>query len=88
MNGSEYKGLFAEDVGNVKFSYQELFTVLFDVEWTLNARPLNYEHNEVDGKVLTPSHFIYERRIKSLPDDIIEPTLYLGYWVASGHQGF
>ena len=47
--------------------------MLVEVECMLNARPLTYEYNEVDDEVLTPSHLIYGRRIKSLPDEIIEP---------------
>ena len=60
-------------LGNAGLSYEELLTVLAEVECTLNARPLTYEYNEVHGEVLTPSHLIYGRRIKSLPDEITEP---------------
>ena len=47
--------------------------MLVEVECTLSARPLTYEYNEVEGEVLTPAHLIYRRRIKSLPDEIVEP---------------
>ena len=48
-------------------------TLLTEVESTLNSRPLTYEYNEVEEEVLTPSHLIYGRRIKTLPDEIVEP---------------
>ena len=38
--------------GNARLSYEELLTVLAEVECTLNARPLTYEYNEVDQEVL------------------------------------
>ena len=58
---------------NARLSYEELFTVLVEVECTLNAWPLTYEYNEVHREVLRPSHLIYERRIKSLSDEMTEP---------------
>ena len=67
------KDCLRETLGNARLSYEELLTVLAEGECTLNARPLTYEYNEVYGEVLTPSHLIYGRRIKSLPDEITEP---------------
>ena len=67
------KDCLRKTLGNARLSYEELLTVLAEVECKLNARPLTYEYNEVHGEVLTPSHFIYGRRIKSLPDEITEP---------------
>lgn len=67
------KDCLRKTLGNARLSYEELLTVLAEVECTLNARPLTYEYNEVDQQVLTPSHLIYGRRIKTLPDEIVEP---------------
>ena len=67
------KDCLRKTLGNARLSYEELLTVLAEVECTLNARPLTYEYNEVDQEVLTPSHLIYGRRIKTLPDEIVEP---------------
>ena len=47
--------------------------MLVEVECMLNVRPMTYKYNEVDDEVLTPSHLIYGRRIKSLLDKIMEP---------------
>lgn len=67
------KDCLRKTLGNAKLSYEELLTVLVEVECTLNSRPLTYEYDEVDEEVLTPSHLIYGRRIKALPDEIVEP---------------
>lgn len=67
------KDCLRKTLGNTRLSYEELLTVLTEVECTLNARLLTYEYNEVDEEVLTPSHLIYGRRIKSIPNEIVEP---------------
>ena len=67
------KDSLQETLGNARLTYEELLTVLVEVECMLNARPMTYEYNEVDDEVLTPSHLIYGRRIKSLLDEIMEP---------------
>ncbi|XP_044171892.1 uncharacterized protein LOC122956294 [Acropora millepora] len=67
------KQCLKKTLGNARLSFDELSTLLTEVESTLNSRPLTYEYNEVDEEVLTPSHLIYGRRIKSLPDEIVEP---------------
>ena len=67
------KDCLRKTLGNARLSYEELLTLLAEVECTLNARPLTYEYNEVDQQVLTPSDLIYGRRIKTLPDEIVEP---------------
>ena len=71
--GASVKDCLRKTLGNARLSYEELLTVLAEVECTLNARPLIYVYNEVHGKVSTPSHLIYGQRIKSLPDEITEP---------------
>lgn len=71
--GASVKDCLRKTLGNARLSYEELLTVLAEVECTLNARPLTDEYNEVHGKVSTPSHLIYGRRIKSLSDEITEP---------------
>ena len=67
------KDCLRKTLGNARLTYEELLTVLVEVECILNARPMTYEYNEVDDEVLTPSHLIYGRRIKSLLDEIMEP---------------
>ena len=60
-------------LGNARLTYDELVTSLVEIKVMLNSRPLTYEYTEVDEGVLTPSHLIYGRRIRSMPDEITEP---------------
>ena len=55
-------------LGNSKLTFDELRTVLVEVEANLNRRTLTYEYDEVNDEVLTPSHLVYGRRITTLPD--------------------
>ena len=55
-------------IGNARLTFDELLTVLVEVEGTLNCRPLTYEYNNPEGEVLTPAHLIYGRRLQSLPE--------------------
>ena len=45
--------------------------IYFNLESTLNCRPLTYEYDEI-GEVLTPSHLMYGRRLVSLPDEVYD----------------
>ena len=55
-------------IGNTRLTFNELLTVLVEVEGTLNSRSLTYEYNNPEGEVLTPAHLIYGRRLQSLPE--------------------
>ena len=55
-------------IGNARLTFDELLTVLVEVEGTLSSRPLTYEYNNPEGEVLTPAHLIYGRRLQSLPE--------------------
>ena len=66
------KACLRKVLGNARLSFDELLTVLVEVEGTLNSRPLTYEYSEAGYEVLTPSHLIYGRRIQSFPDLIAE----------------
>ena len=63
-------------LGNARLSYDEMHTMLVEVECTLNARPLTYVYNEVELEVITPSHLLHGRNIKSLPDYPLEEEDY------------
>ena len=54
-------------LGNAKLTFDELNTVLVEVEGTLNARSLTDAFEELEGEVLTPSHLIYGRAIHFIP---------------------
>ena len=55
--------------GQAKLTYEEVFTVLAEVELVLNSRPLTYVSAD---DLLTPSHLMYGRRILNLPDHLLE----------------
>ena len=67
------KQCLKKTLGNARLSFDELSMLLTEVESTLNSRPLTYEYSDVDEEVLTLSHLIYGRRMKTLPDEIVEP---------------
>ena len=53
---------------NARLSFDELLTVLSEVEATRNSRPLTYDYDNKGEEVLTPTHLIYGRRLTSLPE--------------------
>ena len=53
-------------IRNARLNYDELSTVLVEVEAALNSRPLTYVFDEME-EPLTPSHLIVGRRILSVP---------------------
>lgn len=55
-------------LGRASLNFEEMCTVLTEVEATLNSRPLTFVHNEVDEpQPLTPAHFLVGKRLTSLP---------------------
>ena len=58
---------------NARLTYEELLTVVVDIECVLNsrARPLTFVHSEDMEEPLTPSHLMLGRRIRSISDDIV-----------------
>ena len=55
-------------LGNARLSFDELLTVLNEVEATLNSRPLTYEYDTPGEEVLTTALLMYGRRLTSLPE--------------------
>ena len=45
-------------LGSSKLTYEELLTVLVEVECVLNSRPLTYVYSEEAEEPLTPSHLL------------------------------
>ena len=55
-------------LGKASLNFEEMCTVLTEVEATINSRPLTFVHNEVDEpQPLTPAHFLVGKRLTSLP---------------------
>ena len=55
-------------IGTARLSYDELLTVVTEVEAVLNSRPLTYVSSEDVEEPLTPSHLMFGYRVISLPD--------------------
>jgi len=52
-------------IGRGIFDFEQLRTIIVEVESIVNARPLTYLHDDTEGisYTLSPSHFMYGRRI-------------------------
>ena len=59
------KGCLKRVIGHARLTFDELVTVVIEVEATLNSRPLSYD--DLD-EPLTPAHLLTGRRLTSLPD--------------------
>ena len=49
--------------GNAKLSYEEMETLLIEIEGVLNSRPLTYCYDELDEPHLAPSSLVIGRRL-------------------------
>ncbi len=59
-------------VGNVKLTFEELSTVLTQIEACLNSRPLAPLPDSDEGlDVLTPGHFLIGKSLVALPDSTV-----------------
>lgn len=56
-------------LGRSTVSYEELQTILADVDVVMNSRPLCYSYEDSTEEVITPSHLMYGRRIlRKMPE--------------------
>ena len=58
---------------NAQLNYEELTTVLAEVEAIINSRPLTYMYSDNINEALSPSHLIFGKRLLTLPDNIVYP---------------
>ena len=59
-------------LGSAKLDYEELVTVITEVEGTINSRPLTYIYSDDIEEPITPAHLILGRRILTLPLNPVE----------------
>ena len=64
------KRCLKKTIGQARITYDELVTVVTEVEMILNSRPLSYVSTEDLEEPLTPSHLLMGRRVLSLPDPV------------------
>ena len=57
-------------VGSVKLTYEEMYTILTQIEACLNSRPLVLINSPDDDciEILTPGHFLIGQPLTALPD--------------------
>ena len=53
----------------MRLTYEELLTVITEIELVLNSRPLTYLHFDDVKEPLTPSHLVVGRRLMTIPED-------------------
>ena len=56
-----------------KVTFEEMLTVLQEIETVINNRPLTFTYEEPAEEVLTPSHLVYGRRINLHSNDLELP---------------
>jgi hypothetical protein len=57
-------------LGQRLLNYEELYTILVNIEQILNSRPLTYLSEDPDTlDILTPAHFLVGRSLLDIPDD-------------------
>lgn len=59
-----------KNLGTVKLTYDELHTVITQIEAVLNSRPLTYLYSDGLEEPLTPAHLVKGRRLLGLPERI------------------
>ena len=66
-----FKTHLAHIVGNTRLNFEEMSTVLAQIEACLNSRPLGtLPDNNKDGiEMLTPGHFLIGRPLQAIPDN-------------------
>ena len=57
------KRCLIKEIGNSKLTFEELMTLLVEIEMMLNNRPLTYIDEAERTLTLTPAHMFYGRRI-------------------------
>ena len=57
-------------VGRTRLTYEELNTVVIEIEAVINSRPLRYVTADDIEQPLTPAHLFAGRRLLSLPDTV------------------
>ena len=57
------KSCLKKIMGKALLTFEELRTLSYEIESTLNLRSLTYVDEDFDNNILTPNHLIYGRNI-------------------------
>ena len=65
-------------IGRANLTYNELNTLIVEVECIINSRPITYLYDDQEGITthLSPSHLIYGRKITALPNSQTYEVIY------------
>ena len=59
-------------LGDIRLTFEEIYTVLSQIESCMNSRPLVTVGNDGDGtEVLTPGHYLIGQPLMALPDSAL-----------------
>ena len=67
------KRILRKVLGKAKLTYEELLTVIAEVEGILNSCPLCHIHDDDIDDVLTPSHLLFGRRLLTESVENVSP---------------
>ena len=59
------KSTLRKVLGQARLNYEELYTILTEVEMTINSRPLTYIYESDSFETITPSHLVIGRRLQT-----------------------
>ena len=57
------KNCLKKTLGRAKLNFNELLTVLHEIELVLNSKPLTYVTDDVTDDILTPNHILFGRNL-------------------------
>ena len=64
------KGALRKTLRGSRLTYEELETIVFEIEAVINSRPLCYIYDDEVNEPLTPSHLMYGRRLLNTKGDV------------------
>ena len=67
------KRCLRKTLGKALLDFEELLTVIVEIESTLNSRPICYIYDDTIDEVLTPSHLLFGRRLLGSCVDDVNP---------------